>query len=121
MFPSIACTNLNQKFWLATGRMLLINLLFLFLMEPLTFFSKSNPRFQETTNNNTTTSLIIEEFKLLNGLKIFLLPTNLSSETAVNLLIKSGSNQDAIDKTGLAQQTAQYLFFNNQKKTGKFF
>ena len=116
MFPSIACTDLSQKFCPALSRMLLINLVFLFLMEPLTFFSKSNTRFQNTTSNDTINSLIIEELKLLNGLKIFLLPTNLDSVTAVNLLIKSGSNQDPIDKTGLAQQTAQYLLFNHQKE-----
>ena len=107
---------MNHNLCLVIRRVLLITLVILFLKEPLALFCHLNTRSQDTVRSDTTRSFIIHEFKLLNGLKIILLPTNLDSEIVVNLLIKSGSNQDSIDKLGLAQQTAQHLFFNNQKE-----
>ena len=97
-------------------RVLLFTLVILFLQEPLTLFCQLNTRSQDAVHSHSTESLIIQEFKLLNGLKILMVPTNLDSGIVVNLLIKSGSNKDSIDKLGLAQQTAQHLIFNNQKE-----
>ena len=116
MFLFIFWKQLNHNLCPVIRRVLLITLVILFLKEPLTLFCQLNTRSQGTVRSGTTGSLIIQEFKLLNGLKILLVPTNLDSEIVVNLLIKSGSNKNSIDKLGLAQQTAQHLLFKDQKE-----
>lgn len=116
MFLFIFCKYFNHNLCPVIRYVLLITLVILFLQEPLTLFCQLNTRSQDTVRSGTTGSLIIQEFKLLNGLKILLVPTSLDSEIVVSLLIKSGSNKDSIDKLGLAQQTAQHLLFNNQKE-----
>jgi len=55
----------------------------------------------------------IQQFELLNGLRILMVQTATTSDITAHLLIKSGSAQDPYSKRGLANLTAQRLLVRN--------
>ena len=61
------------------------------------------------SQTGTGERLNVQRFRLLNGLQILFLRSEVSDKLVLNLLIKSGSTQDPAHKPGIADLTARHL------------
>lgn len=69
----------------------------------------SPPGFGGVSRTGAGEKVNVQHFRLLNGLRILFLRSNVSDQLALNLLIKSGSTRDPAHKPGVADLTARRL------------
>ena len=96
---------------LSKGRTLLL----LIILEPFLVSGRAMPgvHVQRTDWEKVAKGPAIQQFELLNGLRILMVQTATMSDVMVHLLIKSGSAQDPFRKRGVAHLTAHRLFIGN--------
>ncbi len=67
------------------------------------------PVFAGISRAESDKKAVVQRFRLLNGLRILLLQSEVGHELAVNLLVKSGSTRDPGHKPGVADLAARHL------------